>query len=477
MSKTKQRNLNNHTLIYKWADYFCAMIAWGSFFAYRKMMIEKEENVSVIFQDINFWYGLIIIPIGWFLVYSLFDQYGDIHRHSRLKTLSRTFFLSFFGVLILFFTLILDDFVSNYTTYYQSFLALFSFHFILTVVTRMILLTAASRRIRRGMVKFNTIIIGGNSEALTLYEEIISQKRSYGYHFIGFLRSNKEKTSPLETKLKYLGNIKDLDSIIKEYQIEEVIIAIQTQEHNLLKQLITALFDFRPILYVKIIPDMYDIMLGSVKMNQVFGTALIEINQEIMPPWQIAFKRVLDILVSFVSLLLLAPLFAYLSIKVKQSSVGPVFYRQERIGLRGVPFTILKFRSMYENAENSGPQLSKDEDNRCTPFGAIMRKWRLDELPQFWNVLIGEMSLVGPRPERKFYIDKIMEQAPHYRHLLKVRPGITSWGQVKYGYASDVDQMIQRLKYDILYLENRSIALDFKIMFYTLVVLVQGTGK
>ena len=222
---------------------------------------------------------------------------------------------------------------------------------------------------------------------------------------------------------------------------------------------------------------MYDIMLGSVKMNQVFGTALIEINQEIMPPWQIAFKRVLDILVSFVSLLLLAPLFAYLSIKVKQSSIGPVFYRQERIGLRGVPFTILKFRSMYENAENGGPQLSKDEDNRCTPFGAIMRKWRLDELPQFWNVLIGEMSLVGPRPERKFYIDKIMEQAPHYRHLLKVRPGITSWGQVKYGYASDVDQMIQRLKYDILYLENRSIALDFKIMFYTLVVLVQGTGK
>jgi lipopolysaccharide/colanic/teichoic acid biosynthesis glycosyltransferase len=173
----------------------------------------------------------------------------------------------------------------------------------------------------------------------------------------------------------------------------------------------------------------------------------------------------------------LTPLFIYLAIKVKLSSIGPIFYRQERIGYLGVPFTILKFRSMYENAENSGPQLSKDDDLRCTPFGAIMRKWRLDELPQFWNVLIGEMSLVGPRPERQYYIDKIMEKAPHYRHLLKVRPGITSWGQVKYGYASNVDQMIQRLKYDILYLENRSIALDFKIMFYTVVVLVQGTGK
>lgn len=222
---------------------------------------------------------------------------------------------------------------------------------------------------------------------------------------------------------------------------------------------------------------MYDIMLGTVKMNQVFGTALIEINQEIMPAWQIIFKRILDITVSGICLIILSPLFIYLAIQVKRSSNGPIFYRQERIGHQGVPFHIFKFRSMYENAENSGPQLSKDDDMRCTPFGAIMRKWRLDELPQFWNVLIGEMSLVGPRPERQFYIDKIMEKAPHYRHLLKVRPGITSWGQVKYGYASNVDQMIQRLKYDILYLENRSVALDFKIMFYTVVVLVQGTGK
>jgi len=477
MPKPQNKHSNHHTLFYKWADYFCAMFAWGLFFIYRKIVIEKETDVAVIFTDVNFWYGLLIIPLGWFLVYSLFDQYGDIHRNSRFLTLSRTFFLSFFGVLILFFTLILDDFVSNYTTYYQSFLALFSFHFILTVTSRMILLTAASRRIRMGMVKFNTIIIGGNEDALSLYKEIISQKRSYGYHFVGFIRSNKEKISPLETELKYLGNIKDLESIISACQIEEVIIAIQTQEHNLLKHLITALFDFRPHLHVKIIPDMYDIMLGTVKMNQVFGTALIEINQEIMPAWQIMFKRVIDITISAICLIILSPLFVYLAVSVKKSSSGPVFYKQERIGLHGIPFTIIKFRSMYENAESGGPQLSKDDDSRCTPFGAFMRKWRLDELPQFWNVLIGEMSLVGPRPERKFYIDKIMEQAPHYRHLLKVRPGITSWGQVKYGYASDVEQMIQRLKYDILYLENRSIALDFKIMFYTIAVLIQGSGK
>jgi FlaA1/EpsC-like NDP-sugar epimerase len=247
---------NRHTVVYKWADYFCAMLAWALFFIFRKISIEQVPDWTIIFQDINFWYGLFVIPIGWFLVYSLFDQYGDIHRNSRFKTLSRTFFLSFFGVLILFFTLILDDFVSNYTTYYQSFIALFSFHFTLTLTSRMILLTAASRRLRMGRVKFNTIIIGGNEDAYALYKEITAQKRSYGYHFIGFIRSNKEKISPLESELTYLGNIKDLESIIREYGIEEVIIAIQTQEHNLLKQLMTELFDLRPLPHIKIIPDM-----------------------------------------------------------------------------------------------------------------------------------------------------------------------------------------------------------------------------
>lgn len=472
-------NEKTQRYIYVISDLLTTALAWFTFNSIRfHDIIKVNQLYNLSFSEFltikNVWLGQLLYPLMMLGLYFLSGYYNKVFIKSRVEELTNTIVTAIIGTLLIYFIAIVDDPIpdrqSNYTLLLMLFLLMFAFVYLgrITITNR------TNTRIARGQLRFNVLIVGTSKEATTLKRKLQDDvnMRSLAYNVVGYVATTtNSSTRALDLPVYQLS---ELPKICTELNISNLIMASKRNETHPTLELVYQLFPLN--LPVLISPTLYELLTTKPKINRLIAEPLIDITHANMSESTANLKRAGDAVVSAITLILLLPIFVCIALAIKCSSKGKVIYSQERIGLRNRPFKIYKFRTMVNDAEVEGPSLSSANDPRITPVGRFLRKYRLDELPQFWNVLIGDMSIIGPRPERAFYINQIVDKAPYYMLLHQVRPGITSLGMVKHGYASNVNEMIDRLQYDLIYIENISLTVDLKILAYTVSTVLKGKG-
>ena len=412
---------------YLLADLISSELVWLCFLIYRWMVYDGrfEFMRDALIPAFSFWLPLLVYPVVCLGIYYLSGYYLRPFQKPIWRELMRTFISAAVISLLFFFIIIIDDEVESYNRYLGSLGVLFTLQFVLSYIPRLTI-TLLSRRI--GVMRTRTVHSMAEAENLVAGDQ------------------------------------------------DEVIIDLPTGYTD--RELYTIIARLYPLsCEISMVPRVYDMLTGAARIGHLDRPSLIRITEQAMSDAEICIKRAFDIITSAIGLLVLSPLFGLIALQIKLGSKGPVFYSQERVGLYGLPFKIYKFRTMIDHAESGVPQLTLDDDPRITKGGRWLRKYRLDELPQLWNILRGDMSIVGPRPERPYFIEQIMKEAPYYCLLYKVRPGLTSWGPIRVGYTDTMEKMIERLNSDVVYVENMSLLLDLKILFFTIGVIIHGKGQ
>lgn len=418
---------------------------------------------------------MLVIYVYWLIVFTFFGMYRPWFASSRFDEISTLFKTTFVGIFILFILIFISDYLEGVESSNRILIFIYwLFLFVFVSIGRLSIRSFQRRLLIKGIGRKCAVIVGFNSKAHEVHDQIIEHP-ALGLDVEAYVAVNHENIGKTYKGILVKGSLNELLDIVYKNKASEVIIALEKENHDLLVDVISRLENKG--IGLKIVPDLYEILSGQARTSQLYGIPLIDIMPELMPEWEKKLKRIFDIVISFLILFLTLPLSFFVAIAIKLDSKGPVLFKQERIGMNGKKFKIYKFRSMYQDAEkNTGPVWSTKNDPRVTRVGKILRKLRIDEIPQFVNVLKGVMSLVGPRPERPYFVEQLSGQIPYYKRRLKVRPGITGWAQVKHKYDESIEDVKVKLRYDLFYIENMSLRMDIKILARTILVVLFGKG-
>ncbi len=416
---------------------------------------------------------LVFINLFWLVLFGLFGLYGRWKYTSRFDEIISLYKTITIGAVVF----LVIAFVETVDITQAKLIALgyWASLVVLTGTGRFAVRTVQRRMLLRGYGLRPSIIVGSVDHMRDMIRRI-EEAPALGFDIISVIPIRKRDLARKDIGSKpVLGSLNDLHTIIERHHITDVLIALEFKDEEEIFTIISAADSYD--VDFSILPGPSDILAGRMMFNHIYGFPMIRILVEPMPPWEKNVKRLMDIFVSICVTVVFLPVIVIIALAIVLESHGGVFYIQERVGFRGRPFYLWKFRSMTADAEKrSGPVWAEKNDPRVTRVGGIIRKLRLDELPQVYNILKGDMSLVGPRPERSFFVEQLKQKIPYYPLRLRVKPGLTGWAQIKHNYDRSLDDVREKLKYDLYYIENMSLRMDCKIMFATVYVMLARKG-